>query len=58
MIIAHRADGLFFRIERSETKWVASPDDATVFASIAALAQCVVSGRLSRLGFSEFRVKP
>lgn len=48
MVIAQRGDGLFFALDRHSTCWVAAPEEATQFASGAAYAQCVATGRLRR----------
>ena len=54
MIIASQ-HGYFLRISRNETEWVVSAEDATVFATPEAFAQCCAFGRIRHLGLSFYR---
>jgi len=48
-IVISRRDGRYFALDRHATRWVESRDEATQFATIAAVNECILFGRLSRI---------
>lgn len=47
--IVSRGDGRYFALDRHETRWVEAAGDATVFATLGAVTDCILFGRLSRI---------
>lgn len=47
-VVIQRNDGHFFKLTRAAFEWVASIDEATIFANPAATESCLRTGRLRR----------